>query len=99
MSEAASTRGRVAHFQVVRKFTNSADPVFPKIMKPAPETIQQRHQVVDFLPSAILGEANNFIVVKSIPGASQGQWQILDGIPQRPPMKLRERKLLPLGWY
>jgi hypothetical protein len=57
-------------------------------MKPALETIQQRHQVVDFLPSAGLGEANNFIVVKSVPGAFQGKRQETDGLPQRISMKL-----------
>jgi hypothetical protein len=88
MSEAASTRGRVTHFQVVRNFTNSADPFSTTTTKPGLETIQQRHQVVDFLPSAVVGEANNFILVKSIPGASQGKWQEIDGSPQRFPMKL-----------
>jgi hypothetical protein len=97
MSEAALTQGRVTHFQVVRNFTNSADPVVTTNTKPGVETIQQRHQVVNFLPSAILGETNNFIVVKSIPGASQGKWQETDDFPQRFPMKLRERKVLPLG--
>jgi hypothetical protein len=99
MSEAASTRRRVTHFQVVRNFTNSADPFFTTTTKPGVAMIEQRHQVIDFLPSAVLGEANNFVVVKSIPGASQGKRQEADGLPQRFPMKLRERKLLPLGRY
>jgi hypothetical protein len=78
MSEAASTRGRVTHFQVVRNFTNSADAAFTTTTKPGGETIQQRHQVVDFLPSAVLGEANNFIVVKSSLGACQEKRQVPD---------------------
>jgi hypothetical protein len=88
MSEAASTRGRVTHFQVVRNFTNSADPVLTMITKPAVETIQRRHQVVDFLPSAIQGETNDFIIVKNSLVASRKKWQVLDGIPQRTPTKL-----------
>jgi hypothetical protein len=88
ISEAASTQGRVTHFQVIRNFTNSTDPLSTTTTKPAVETIQQRHQVVDFLPSGVLREANNFIVVKSIPWASQGEWQETDGLPQRFPMKI-----------
>jgi hypothetical protein len=99
MPEGASTRGKVPHFQVVRKFTNSADPVFTITTKPSVETIQQRHQVVDFLPSAVLGEVNDFIIVKSSLGAAQEKWQEIDGMLQRFPMNLRERKLLPLGRY
>jgi hypothetical protein len=67
---------------------NSADPFFTTTMKPAIETIQQRHQVVDFLPSAVLGEANNFILVRNIPGASQEKRQEKDGSTQRFPLKL-----------
>jgi hypothetical protein len=101
MSEAASTRERVTHFQAVRIFSMSASPNSKsKIMtEPFAVTIQERQQVVDFLPSAVLGEANDFIIVKSGLGVYQEQWQVLDGFPQRIPMKLRESELLPLGWY
>jgi hypothetical protein len=101
MSEAASTQGKITHLQAVRKFSKIGYPISKKciITERCAETIQQRKHLVDFLPYAVLGEANDFIIVKSSLATYQEKWQVLDGLLQRIPMKLRERELLPLGWY
>ena len=57
--------------------------------------MQERQQIVDFLPPAVLGEANDFIVLS----ISQGKRQGLDGFHERTPMKLQEGELLPRGRY
>ena len=62
MLEAASTQAGMTHFQVVDKITQREYPSFKVCIKPFVRAVQQRKQVVDYLPSAVLVEANNFII-------------------------------------
>jgi hypothetical protein len=79
------------HLQAVSKIAKSNYPKSKMTTKPSAGTIQQRQHVVDFLPSAVLGEANDFTIVKSSQGRFQEKRQALNGLLQRSPIKLRER--------
>jgi hypothetical protein len=65
--------------------------------KRSSQTVQQRQHVLDFLPSAVLGEAFDFTVDGG--GLEQKKRERLDGCLQRTPIILWERELLPVVRY